>query len=72
MSVLYGGFLGRISMGEYPYSIWRFRRLPTGDSSVIIGVVVELESIGDSSLVEVELFMEMDFNWVRSIVITDL
>ena len=72
MSVLYGEFLGRISMGEYPYSIWRFRRLPTGDSSVIIGVVVELESIGDSSLVEVELFMEMDFNWVRSIVITDL
>ena len=72
MSVLYGGFLGRISMGEYPYSIWRFRRLPTGDPSVIIGVVVELESIGDSSLVEVELFMEMDFNQVRSIVITDL
>ena len=37
MSVLYGGFLGRISMGEYPYSIWRFRRLPTGDPSVIMG-----------------------------------
>ena len=72
MSVLYGEFLGRISMGEYPYSIWRFRRLPTGDSSVIIGVVVELESIGDSSLVEVKLFMEKDFNQVRSIVITDL
>lgn len=73
MSVYQGEFLGRISMGEYPNSICRLiRKLPTGDPSVIIGVVVELESIGDSSLVEVELFMEMDFNQVRSIVITDL
>ena len=53
-------------MGGYPNQIWRLiRRLPTGDPSVIIGVVVELESIGDSSLVEVELFMEMDFNQVQ-------
>ena len=66
MSVLYGEFLGRISMGEYPNSIWRLtRRLPTGNLSVIIGVIVELESIGDSSLVEVELCMEMDFDQVQ-------
>ena len=73
MSVYQGEFLGRISMGEYPTSIWRFiRRLPFGDLSVIIGGVVELESIGDSPLVEVKLFLEMDFNQVRSTVITDL
>ena len=73
MSVYQGEFLGRISMGEYPNSIWRLiRRLPTGDQSVIVGVVLELESIGDSPLVEVKLFLEMDFNQVRSIVITDL
>ena len=52
-------------MGGYPNQIWRLiRRLPTGDPSVIIGVV-ELESIGDSSLVEMELFMKMDFNQVQ-------
>ena len=56
MSVYHGEFLGRISMGGYPNKIWRIiRRLPTGDQSVIIGVVMELESIGDSSLVEVVL-----------------
>ena len=58
-----GDFLGRISMGRYPNKIWRLiRRLPTGEQPVIIGVVMELESIGDSSLVEVELFMEVDSN----------
>ena len=33
---------------------------------------MELESIGNSSLAEVKLFMEMDFNQVRSLVIADL
>ena len=57
MSVYHGEFLGRISMGGYPNSIWRcVMRRPNGDQSVIIGVVVELESIGSSSLVEVEFF----------------
>ena len=39
--------------------------MPSGEQSVFSGVMIELESIGDSSLVEVELFMEMDFNLGR-------
>ena len=61
MSVYHGEFLGRIIMRGYPSKIWRIiRRLPTGDQSIIIGVVVELKSIEDGSFVEVELFMEED------------
>ena len=40
-------------------------RMPSGEQSVFSGVVMELESIGDSSLVEVELFMEEDSNWAE-------
>ena len=38
--------------------------MPNGDQSVIIGVIVELESSGNSSLLEVGLFMEEDSSQV--------
>ena len=51
-------FLKRINMGEYPKNIGdNIGRLPIGVQPVILGVVVELKSYGDSSLVEVE------FSW---------
>ena len=38
-------------------------RMSSIEQSVFLGVVIEMESIGDSSLVEVELFMKVDSNW---------
>ena len=39
--------------------------MPSGEQPAFIGVVIELESIGDSSLVEVELFTEVDSDRVK-------
>ena len=39
--------------------------MPFGEQPVFIGVVIELESIGDRSLVEVELFTEVDSDRVE-------
>ena len=47
----HGEFLRRISMGGYPNKFGERRRMPFGEQSVFIGIVMELESIGDSSLV---------------------
>ena len=40
-------------------------KLPLGEQPAFIGVVIKLESIGDSSLVEVELFKEVYSDWVE-------
>ena len=49
-----GEFLGRISMRGYPNKFEERRKMPFGEQSVFISIVIELESIGDSSLVEKE------------------
>ena len=67
MSVYQGEFLGRISMGEYPNSIWRLiRRLPTGDQSVIIGVVCGVGVYWRQSSCRGEILMEVDSTEVDS------